>query len=105
MDNPIPDRAFGIETITLILSGIGSAYALSHAEPMPPVKAGVYVVVAFTLGVLAGVGMSEQFPGKSAMSAAAAIVTAAIMVPLLPVLQQTAAENIRKLRFPWTKGE
>ncbi|WP_338761976.1 hypothetical protein [Massilia sp. METH4] len=103
MDNPIPEHVGGIKTVLLGLSALGTAYALSRAEPVHPVRAGINAIVAFACGVLAGYACLDNFPEQKALSMAGAILVAAICVPLIPVIQETAAENIRKLRFPWSK--
>jgi hypothetical protein len=103
MDNPIPEQIGGIKSALLGLSALGTAYALSRAEPVHPVRAGINAVVAFASGVLAGYACLDNFPEQKALSFAGAILVAAICVPLIPVIQETAAENIRKLRFPWSK--
>jgi hypothetical protein len=103
MDNPIPEHVGGIKTLFLALSALGTAYSLSKAEPMPLRRAIVYALISWSAGIIAGMAMLDNWPAQQALAFAVCLLIATVGMPLLPVAQEALADNIRKMRFPWSK--
>lgn len=93
----------GIKTATLALAFIGSALSLSYAPELTRARMITAVTVGCFSAVCAAVILREFKIIPIPAEAAVAFFVGLFAMRLLPVLMDTVADSLKKIKTPWTK--
>lgn len=97
------DAIAGVKTATLILGFIGSALSLSYAKELTKLQAATAVATGCISAVCGALMLRYYAKVPDALEAATAFFIGLLAMRLLPVILDTLADNIKKIKFPWTR--